>query len=1114
MGDQISSPKYVSDVVSVSYRFAKSANVERDISRGVFDSYRLTSRGADVLTQIAAGMDDASAGRAFSITGPYGTGKSSFAVFLGALLADSETTLYQSAIEKLEAEDSKLAARWKESRNKIGMDLVGAAVGFVTAKAEPVSQTLQRAVAKFTSHEVLPSQVITEIHREASARPVFLLLDEFGKNLEIFSSSQTSGDPFVLQELAESSQGAEPLPIFLITMQHLAFDEYVTDSSYSSRREWAKIQGRFHDVSFVETSLQSQVLVASALEVHEEQFAKSLDAWYQVAGEAFAQLTELKIARDSYPLHPVALAALPELCNRYGQNERTLFSFIAGSESAAIPTLMTQLPIGSGSSVPFINLENLYDYFLASASSFIGVSSSASKWLEIETRIRDTVGLTHFEQKVLKSIAVLNLVSNGGALRASNSLILNLFESLGFESKRITESLQSLVEKNLLTFREFSDEWRIWQGSDFDVRSAIELARTRASRERTSDLLKSSLDLHSLVAGRTSQEKGILRIFSQCIATDGMNLDEIDPRDVQEFDGFVLLLTDSHPNTFVYSGSKPVIEIKASNPETLRERALDVASVHGALEDLRNKKDDWVAQRELLERSTIAQQALRVEMQHQWDVRHSQLKWVNAPSSYKNPPARNFSEYLSNVSSEVYKSAPKVRNEMVAKRELSSQGAKARREIAESLLTRADVPALGFQGYGPEKSMYDAVFLVTGIHAIGADRIWSLAEPTEKEWSSIWDYLSATIVPGSRINLAVIGNGLKQPPFGLKSGLLWLIVFTYLVANESDLSIYENDSLILALDDAIAERLLKNPSSFSTRKTGVSSGLRKDLVSKLGLRFGLRAGSNATFMTVVRALYRNLQQLPPYTLKTSAHLPKTATTIRSLFESAKEPDVLLFEAVPTSLGFMAIQNQKNDSEYEDRIDKLVESIYKQFVELDKAYSDLLKRISLAVANGFGAPGEIHSLRRHLTELSGRLPKTSSADFIATFKFAMERDFLDERSWLENLAMVILGGYPPRQWSDANEIEFGQSVVVAASKIRDLEKFAFSSADQASSRRLVTLTSPDGTSTSELFDLDETKSGRANQLLKTISELPEFKGLNAREQAILLMSVATVKLESK
>ena len=1110
----MSSPKYMSDVVSVSDRFAKSANVERDITRGVFDSYRLTSRGADVLTQIAAGMQDASAGRAFSITGPYGTGKSSFAVFLGALLAESKSSLYTAALEKLKAEDAKLADTWQASRKKLGLNTVQAALGFVTAKAEPVSQTLQRAVTKFSGTEVSATQVVAEIRREASVRPVFLLLDEFGKNLESFSSSQSAGDPFILQELAESSQGAEPLPIFLLTMQHLAFDEYVTDSSYSSRREWAKIQGRFHDISFVETSLQSQVLVASALKVHEVEFANTLDAWFAKSGDAFAQLTELKIARESYPLHPVALAALPELCNRYGQNERTLFSFIAGSEAAAMPTLMTQIAVDAGRSLPFIDLEHLYNYFLASASSFIGVSSSASKWLEIETRIRDTVGLSQVEQKILKSIAVLNLVSTGGALRASNTLIISLFESMGFESKTISDSLQSLVEKNLLTFREFSDEWRIWQGSDFDVRSAIELARTRASRERTSDLLKSSSDLQSLIAGRTSQEKGILRIFSQCVATDGVNLDEIDPRDVQEFDGFVLLMTDAHPNTYVYSGSKPVIEIQAVRPETLRDRALDVASAQGALDDLRNKKDDWVAQRELLERLTIAQLALRVEMQHQWDVRHSQLKWVNATSGFKAPAARNFSEYLSYVSSEVYKSAPKVRNEMVAKRELSSQGSKARREIAESLLTHADSPALGFLGFGPEKSMYDAVYLSTGIHALGADKSWSLAVPTEKEWASIWKYLANAIVPGSRINLSVIGNGLKQPPFGLKSGLLWLVVFTYLVANESDLAIYENDSLILGLDDAIAERLLKNPSFFSVRKTGVNSGLRKELVSKLGSRFGLRAGADATFMTVVRALFRNLQQLPPYTLKTSAHLPKEATTIRTLFETAKEPDVLLFESVPTSLGFAAVQDQKDQSEYQDGIDKLVESIYTQFYELDKAYSDLLSRITIAIANGFGAPGETSALRGHLTELSARLPKTSSADFIATFKFAMDREFLDERSWLENLAMVILGGYPPRQWSDVNETEFGQSVVVAASKIRDLEKFGFTNAEQASSRRLITFTSPDGTSTSELFDLEETKSGKAQELIQTISSLPAFEGLTPREQAILLMSVATVKLESK
>lgn len=1103
----------VSEVVKISDRFAKSANVERDFERGVFDTYRLTSRSADVLVQITAGILDPTAGRAFSITGPYGTGKSSFAIFLGALLAAQKSKLYEAAITKLSEEDPELAKAWINAREAIGLTKVDAAVGFVTAKAEPVKATLARAIQKFSTGNETAQDVVQIIREAASQRPVFLLLDEFGKNLENFSTSQGAGDPYILQELAEASQGANALPIFLITMQHLAFDEYVTDASFSSRREWAKIQGRFHDISFVETSLQSQALVASALEVTNKEFKANLDNWFSQYGPWFDQITDLQIAANSYPLHPAALAALPELCNRYGQNERTLFSFIAGSEAGAMPSLLAAIEIKSDDQIPFIDLEDLYNYFVANASSFIGVSSSASKWLEIETRIRDTVGLSPIEVKIIKSVAVLNLVSTGGTLRASKGLITQMLQTLGFESPLVESSLRELVKKNLLTYREFSDEWRIWQGSDFDVRSAIELARTRALRQSTAELLSANSDLQSLIAGRSSQEKGILRIFVQTIATDGLILDELDAKDSQEFDGIVLLLTDSSSVVRPYTGTKPVIEVHALHPERLRERALDVAAAQGALEDLRSKKDDWVAQRELLERLTIAQLALRVEMQNQWDAKESTISWINAPKGFKAKVARNFSEYLSQVCSVAYRSAPHVRNEMIARRELSSQGAKARREIAEALIEKRSIKSLGFQGFGPEKSMYDAVFLATGMHKEGLEEKWELTEPTSPEWLNIWGYLAETTTPGQRVNLTQIGQGLKQAPFGIKSGLLWLVIFAYLVANEKDLAIYENDSLILSLDDAIAERLLKNPSFFSVRRTGVNAGLRKDLVSALAVRFGLRAGAEATFMTVVRALFRNLQQLPPYTLKTSAHLPAEAISIRTLFEQAKEPDVLLFEALPNALGFPPILAQKSKADYAGKVDSLVEAIYVQFYALDKAYTELLKRIADALAAGFDAPSDLEALRIHLTELSGHLPKTSAADFIATFKFAMEREFIDNRSWLENLAMVVLGGYPPRQWTDSNEAEFIRSVSAAATKVKDLEKLTFANSSQSPSRRLVTLTTPDGSTTAEVIDVEGTSDSIRADLDRALQAIPSLGKLNKREIAVLLMSLAAQKLES-
>ena len=103
--------------------------------------------------------------------------------------------------------------------------------------------------------------------RVADYAPVLLVLDEFGKNLEHFVSTDTSRDDlFLLQDLAEWSAAASGKPILLLTLQHLAFEDYAAGASVSKRREWSKIQGRFADVPYVESPSQSQTLIASVFE--------------------------------------------------------------------------------------------------------------------------------------------------------------------------------------------------------------------------------------------------------------------------------------------------------------------------------------------------------------------------------------------------------------------------------------------------------------------------------------------------------------------------------------------------------------------------------------------------------------------------------------------------------------------------------------------------------------------------------------------------------------------------------------------------------------------------------------------------------------------------------
>ena len=48
--------------------------------------------------------------------------------------------------------------------------------------------------------------------------------------------------------------------------------------------------------------------------------------------------------------------------------------------------------------------------------------------------------------------------------------------------------------------------------------------------------------------------------------------------------------------------------------------------------------------------------------------------------------------------------APVIRNEMVARRDLTSQGARARRELLTAMVQSSEKERCGIEGYGPERA--------------------------------------------------------------------------------------------------------------------------------------------------------------------------------------------------------------------------------------------------------------------------------------------------------------------------------------------------------------------------------------------------------------------------
>ena len=73
--------------VSVKTLYTRSINLERDQdSLDVLKSYVPTSRALRTLRRIAESMNDQGSPRAWTLVGPYGSGKSAFSLFASELL--------------------------------------------------------------------------------------------------------------------------------------------------------------------------------------------------------------------------------------------------------------------------------------------------------------------------------------------------------------------------------------------------------------------------------------------------------------------------------------------------------------------------------------------------------------------------------------------------------------------------------------------------------------------------------------------------------------------------------------------------------------------------------------------------------------------------------------------------------------------------------------------------------------------------------------------------------------------------------------------------------------------------------------------------------------------
>jgi hypothetical protein len=1117
----------LSHVVEVRTEFGRSANIERDAKLGN-PGYVPTARAREVIRRIASGILIASAGRAFSVTGTYGSGKSSLGLFASALFGPSGAA-QQHAADALAAVDADLATLVEKSRASSGLD--GLLIATVTARREAVTVTIARALEKSIDTVAVDedsARLVRQLTRAQHPRSedvllalesltqhhgVLLLIDEFGKNVEEFINSGTANsDLYVLQEIAEWAAQNTSSPLIMLLLQHLAFADY--DAQGTSSKEWSKIQGRFSDIPYVESPSESQALMAGVFSVLEP-----IDKWVadQKLSMDDAGLSDLiRIALSSvFPLHPTTLIVLPDLCFRYGQNERTFFAFLAGPDAGAVNELLNQMEVSSETQLPSVRLHHLYDYFLASAANMVSSSPHASRWIEIETRLRDAANLSRAEILTLKAIAVLNLVSAGGAVRASRSVLRyavadGLPGTDDFEA--IDRILRGLEVKGFVTYREFADEFRIWSGTDFDFQSVVEAARRSMRGTSTAHLLNGSRPQVPAVASRHSQTTGVLRVF------DRLFLDSATPpletELGQDFDGLVVLCLGSledvlaRPDVAAIARTRPLVIGVAENATEISDRTLELAAQREALRVAEEGKADWVAVREMRERTATATAALDEEI----DALNSgeSITWHTLIGGnairIEGGRSRPMSSVLSALCDDLYPDTPLIRNEMLSRRVLTSQGAKARRNLLQAMLDSPDSERCGIDGYPPERAMYEAVLGSSGLHrarpksmCFGAP---ALDDPLR--YGATWALIEECFKDARnyRMGLKDVYLRLMQPPVGLKEGPIPILLVAALIEHCDEVAIYEDGTFVPRLDIITIERMIRNPDNFAIQSYTLS-GSRRLLAEAVVAR--LRASTKtprntrlASVVTAVGPLMTRVKSLPEHALKTKEVTQATAD-LRAKLVAAREPDTLLFTDIPAALGHPVI-----DADAVADVDAVVEGLFTCLSELEAAHGKVLVRVHELVRTSL-AVGTADT-RRELRDRFSHLRSEAFEPDTTTLIAALVDDHLGPDDWLGYLGMITIGK-PTLAWTDQDALVAFSKLSQGLLRIRNLESLPTEVRVGRTPVRLA-LTARGGVEEQRIVWLLDAQSARLREIVDgAVSQAMQDLGGHAAEALLAEMTLA-------
>lgn len=926
---------------------------------------------------------------AFSIIGSYGTGKSSF------------LWAFQKSLKSDRFFDLDVSTNYDKIKT---INIVGSFQSMIEAFNEQFNID-----EDFSSNQKLFDQIFATYQELGKNGLLIICIDEFGKFLEYASKNNPDKEMYFIQQLAEFVNDPNR-NILLVTTLHQSVGSYGSNLADSQRNEWEKVRGRLTEITFNEPVEHLLNLAGKHFQSvfgtkEETKYSKQLIT-LQLSNDIFPCEKKYfeSLKNDLYPLDVFAAYTLTTSLQRYGQNERSLFSFIQSSEDIG---LEEKVKSNSYFSIPDVyNYLNTYYYNVLKGKS----NPDLAIWLSIKHSIERAEVLDlniNLAENILKTIGLLKIFSSKAAKIDLN--FISSYFSNSYSKKEVEDSINSLVKAKILRYSKFDFSYKLFEGTDIDIESELDKAESNISEQiDIIPKLNNTFEFPIVTAKSVSYEKGTPRLFEYLITDKPeRNIAE------GEIDGFINLIFNA--NLEVEKIKKITADDKTANIyayfkniEKITSTLLDIEKTDQVLRNIKSEGDK-VAIKEL---SSIRRSNEALLNHYVLDAlfKSDVVEWIYQGNIVTINSKKELNKFLSIICNEVYDKTPVLKNELFNKHKPSGVIAGARKNLFKALVNNFDQNDIGFEEtkFPAEKTIYYTLFRESGIHKKQGSSYVLEAPDKKSDLYILWDMTQQFLdeAKKERKPITDLMNTLTTAPYKMKQGVVDFWVPTVLFIRRGDFALYSEGNFKPHLNEVELFLMTKTPQHYEVKSFELNdlrikffnkyrSFLQQNESDKLGV---------TTFIESIRPILLMYMNLTDYAKNTNK-ISKEAKALREVIKNAKDPETIFFDQFPKALGFETQELLKSEKYFDEYINKFQTTID----ELNNTYEQLLNRIELFISKEM--LGEKLAFPKYKNRLTERFKGVKEHHLIPKQKTLIQRinsPLNDRDSWIASIAQTVIG----------------------------------------------------------------------------------------------------------